>query len=142
MIVNTAYPYMKNSPQANPVVFNGNNVNYPYSISGPVELVSEGFKFGIGSPSVQFENVDLTKYTKLSLTAKNNHAYMRDGINIQIAGPDGSVTDSTRASINGQSTAVKNIDIPDAFRVKNCTIKLSLESSTSGGLLAMNLTCI
>ena len=140
MIVNTAYPYMKKSPQANPVVFDGNNVNYSYSIVGPVELVSEGFKFGIGSPSVQFENVDLTKYTKLSLTAKNN-SLTRDGINIQIAGPDGSVTGVTRAFINGQSTAVKNIDIPAAFRVENCTIKLSLEFSTSGGLLATNLTC-
>ena len=141
MIVNTAYPYMKNAAPMNPVVFDGNNVNYPYSIVGNVVLGSEGFQLGNGYNSVQFENVDLTKYTKLSLTAKNN-AMIRDGLYIQIAGPDGSVTSSTRDSINGGATTVKNIDIPAAFRVENCTIKLYLEPPTSGGLIAMNLTCI
>lgn len=140
MIVNTAYPYMKSAAPVNPVVFDGNTVNYTYSLAGNVSLDSGGFRFGGGSAEVQFKNVDLSKYTKLNLTAKNTFV-LRESIQIQITSPNGSVSDNLIYTIPDGSTANYDREIPAAFRVKNCILKLYMVSSSSPGILAMNLTC-
>lgn len=140
MIVNTAYPYMKSAAPANPVVFNGNTVNYTYSIEGNVSLESAGFRFGGNYASVQFKNVNLTKYTKLNLTAKNTYVF-KESLRIQITGPDGSVSSDLVYTVPDGSTANYDREIPAAFRTKNCTLKLYTTSLSSPGMLAMNLTC-
>nr|DAH39834.1 MAG TPA: hypothetical protein [Caudoviricetes sp.] len=140
MIVNTAYPYMKSAVPVNPVVFDGNTVNYPYTIEGNVSLDGNGFRFGGGSASVQFKNMDLTKYTKLNLTARNTYV-LRENIQIQIISSDGSASGNLVYPIPDGSTANYDREIPAAFRTKKCTLKLYMVSSSSPGITAMNLTC-
>lgn len=140
MIVNTTYPYMKSAVPVNPIVFDGNTVNYPYSIEGNASLNSTGFRFGGGYASVQFENVDLRKYTKLSLTAKNTYVF-KESVQIQITGPDGSLSSNLVYSIPSGGAVTYDRDIPTAFRAKKCTLKLYTNSSSSPGIEAMNLTC-
>ena len=140
MIVNTAYPYMKSAVPVNPVVFNGNTVNYPYSTDGNVSLESGGFRFGGYEASVKFENVDLSKYTKLNLTAQNLYSYNQNVL-IQITAPDGSVSNNLIYTIYAGSTSNFDQEIPSAFRVKNCSLKMYMGSVARPSLLAMNLTC-
>lgn len=140
MIVNTAYPYMKSGEPVNPVVFDGNTVNYTYSIKGAVSLESSGFRFNSGYGVVKFENVDLTKYTKLNLTAKNK-SFANEAILLQIKTPDGSASDVFKNLVKQGATANFDIDIPAAFRVKNCVLELSTDSLSGSYVVAMNLTC-
>ena len=140
MIVNTAYPYMKSTAPVTPIIFNGNTVNYPYSITGNVSLESGGFRFSGSDASLQFKNVDLSNYTKLNLTAQNPYSYNQKLL-IQITGPDGSVSDTLTYAINAAGTSNFDREIPTAFRTKKCSLKLSISSIAPPSLLAMNLTC-
>ena len=140
MIVNTAYPYMKSGEPVNPVVFDGNTVNYTYSTKGTVSLTSTGFRFNTGYGMVQFENVDLAKFTKLNLTGKNA-SQARESIQIQIKTQDGSVSDIFRNIMSSGTTVNFDIEIPAAFRVKNCVLELSTDSLSGYYVVAMNLTC-
>ena len=140
MIVNTAYPYMKSGEPINPVLFDGNTVNYIYSITGAVVLESAGFRFNSGYGLVKFENVDLTKYTKLNLTAKNK-SFSNETIRIQIKTPDGSVSDSLSYWTPKGGNVTEDREIPAAFRVKNCVLELSTDSLSGSYVVAIKLTC-
>ena len=140
MIVNTAYPYMKSAAPTGPVVFNGNTVNYPYSITGNVSLESGGFRFSGSDASLLFKNVDLSNYTKLNLTAQNLYSYNQKFL-IQITGPDGSVSDDLIYTIAAGSTSNFEREIPTAFRSKKCSLKISISCIAPPSMLAMNLTC-
>lgn len=140
MIVNTAYPYMKNTAPVDQVVFDGNTVNYTYSTTGAVILISTGFKFNSGYGLVKFENVDLSKCTKLNLTAQNKTG-ANENIYIQIKTPGGSVSNNFKNFMHDGQTANFDIEIPAAFRVKNCTLDLSTDSLSGYYVVAMNLTC-
>ena len=140
MIVNTAYPYMKSAVPVTPVIFNGNTVNYPYSITGNVSLESGGFRFSGSDASLQFKNVDLSNYTKLNLTAQNMYSYNQKFL-IQITGPDGSVSGDLIYTINAGGISNFDREIPAAFRTKKCSLKISINCIAPPSMLAMNLTC-
>ena len=140
MIVNTAYPYMKSAAPVSPVVFDGNTVNYPYSITGNVSLESVGFRFTGSDASLQFKNLDLSNYTKLNLSALNTYSYPQNFL-IQITGPDGSVSDNLVYTIAAGSTSNFDREIPSAFRAKKCSLKISINCIAPPSMLAKKLTC-
>ena len=128
MIVNPAYAYMGKAEPANPVIFQKNEYNYPYS-GVRYEIVNGYFEMG-SVAELEFSNLDLTSFTKLSVQGMHNY---NGTLRMKAIFIDASGNNSAGVTVNyyaGQrTTGVWNI--PEQFRAKKCKVKFTTNNSSS-----------
>ena len=132
MIVNPSYAYMGKAEPANPVIFQLNEINYPYT-GVNFKLSSNGYFSLSGKSELVFSDLDLTNFTKLTVQGMHNFSSTLQMTAIFI---DASGNTSPGVTVNyyaGQRTnGVWNI--PEQFRAKKCKVKF-----TTNNYSALNL---
>ena len=128
MIVNPSYAYMGKAEPANPVIFQENEYNYPYSGSG--YRIRDGYIQMSGVAQLEFGELNLTNFTKLTVQGMHNFtgALTMTAIFIDAFGnssPSVTVTYYASQRTNG----VWNI--PEQFRAKNCKVKFTTNNSSA-----------
>ena len=128
MIVNPSYAYMGKAEPANPVIFRKNEYNYPYS-GVNYEIINGYFEMS-AKAELEFSNLDLTSFTKLSVQGMHNYSGTLRMTAIFI---DASGNSSPGVTVNyfaGQrTTGVWNI--PEQFRAKKCKVKFTTNNYSS-----------
>lgn len=139
MIVNTAYPYMGKTAKVNPIIFDQNGANYPYS----------GKNYRIGSPAkyidmkgkseLIFSDLDLTKFAKLSVPGAHNYSRSLFMTAVFIDA-SGNASPGVRVTYKANTTTTGVWDIPEQFRAKNCKVKFTTENSSALTLYSATLS--
>ena len=128
MIVNPSYAYMGKAKPANPVIFQQNEYNYPYSGVG-YKITSAGYISMSGSAELEFSDLDLTNFTKLTVQGMHNFS---GTLRMSAIFIDASGKTSPSVSVMyypGQRTnGVWNI--PEQFRAKKCKVKFTTNNSS------------
>lgn len=128
MIVNPSYAYMGKAEPANPVIFQKNEYNYPYSgIS--YEIVNGYFEMK-AKAELEFSKLDLTSFTRLSVQGMHNYS---GTLTMKAIFIDASGNSSPGVTVNyfpGQRTTGV-WDIPQQFRAKNCKVKFTTNNNSS-----------
>ena len=128
MIVNPSYAYMGKAEPANPVIFQKNEYNYPYS-GVNYEILSGVFSMRAVA-ELEFSDLDLTNFTKLSVDGGHNFSGTLQLTAIFI---DASGNRSPAVTVNyypsGTTTGVWNI--PEQFRAKKCKVKFTTKNDSS-----------
>lgn len=137
MIVNPSYAYMGKAEPANPVIFQKNEFNYPYS-GVNYEIINGEFSMRAVA-ELEFSDLDLTSFTKLSVKGGHNYSstLQMKAIFIDASGnrsPDVAVMYYPRTT----TTGVWNI--PEQFRAKNCKVKFTTNNSSSLDLYSATLS--
>ena len=128
MIVNIAYPYMTKSEPANPVIFQGNEVNYPYT---GVNFEMHGRYITMNAKAeLEFSDLDLTDFTKLSVQGMHNFS---SGLEMSAVFIDasGNISPSVKQNYPAASRTTRVWDIPQEFRTKKCRVKFTTNNSSS-----------
>ena len=129
MIVNPAYAYMGKAAPANPVIFQHNEVNYPYTGIN-FERNSRGDFILKGKSELVFSDLDLTNFTKLSV--RGGHMY---STKMQMAAVFIDAAGNTSPSVNQNywngSTSTGVWDIPQQFRTKKCNVKFTTNNPSA-----------
>ena len=119
MIVNTAYPYMKKIAPANPIIFNGNVVNYNYE--GSATLTSYGFNF-VSNNNVYFYNVNCKKRTSLAIVGESSAIGFSQQVTVTFL-KNGEQTSLAVYFTNVTST--KTVTIPAKYQTNDVTVIFS-----------------
>lgn len=138
MIVNPAYIYMGKSAAANPVIFEQNVVNYPYSGTN-YEISATGYFEMSGKSELIFSDLDLTNFTELSVPG--NHSFSRT-LRMSVAFIDelGNISQSVEQRYQPSSTTTNVWTIPQQFRTKKCKVKFVTNNSSSLTLRSATLS--
>ena len=128
MIVNPSYAYMGKAKPANPVIFQKNEYNYPYS-GVRYEIVNGYFEMG-SVAELEFSDLDLTNFTKLTVQGMHDYSgtLQMKAIFIDASGktsPAVSVMYYPGQRTNGVWT------IPEQFRAKKCKVKFTTNNNSS-----------
>ncbi len=129
MIVNPAYAYMGKAEPANPVIFQKNEYNYPYS-GVRYEITAAGYISMGPVAELEFSNLDLTNFTKLSVQGMHDFSgtLQMKAIFIDALG-NSSPGVTVRYNPGQRTTGVWNI--PEQFRAKKCKVKFTTNNSSS-----------
>ena len=129
MIVNPSYAYMGKAEPANPVIFDKNVVNYPYSGKNYDRSETSGYFVLYGVSELIFSDLDLTNFTKLSVNGDPGRNKSLPATVVFID-DSGNISKSEFKSYPpGRSTQVW--DIPQQFRTKKCKVKLTTNNGTA-----------
>lgn len=127
MIVNTAYIYMGvggGGAEVNPVIFSKNEINYKYTGTN-FYITPDGY-IGIGGNSeLIFEDLDLTTFEKLTITAYND-LNKTQYLTVNVIDSSGNVSNGITLSFNRNNTGTNLFDIPAEFKRAKMKIKFSL----------------
>ncbi len=127
MIVNTAYIYMGSAGgPVNPVIFQGNEINYSYSGTNFTET-TEGFKM-TGDSELMFTGIDLSTFNRLRVEAHNSSS-SNVSLTINFIDNSGNVSAGITKRFDGNSSSGNSYTIPPEYRKPRAKIKLS---STTG----------
>ena len=124
MIVNTAYIYMGSAGgPVNPVIFNGNEINYRYSGTNFIEEPN-GFRMQTGACELVFTGLDLSNFVRLRVEGTNDAS---GGVSLTVNFIDNSGNVSTNITRNykGNSSSYVQYDIPAEYRNPKTKIKFS-----------------
>ena len=129
MIVNPAYIYMGKSAAANPVIFEKNVVNYPYS--GTNYEISAGGQFVMkGKSELIFSDLDLTNFTELSVPG--GHFFSRElRMSAVFIDESGNISQSVEQRYQPSSTTTGVWTIPQQFRTKKCKVKFTTNNPSA-----------
>ena len=123
MIVYPAYIYMGgDSGPVNPVIFNGNEINYSYSGTNFTET-AEGFELQSDSELV-FSGLDLSNFEKLGVRA-NNRSSSNVTLTVNFIDSSGNVSANNTWRIDGKSLTSRNFTIPTEYKKPKTKIKFS-----------------
>lgn len=127
MIVNPSYAYMGKAEPANPVIFQKNEFNYPYS--GRYYEIING-KFSMGPVAeLEFSKLDLTSFTKLSVQGWHNYS---GTLTMKAIFIDAFGNSSPGVTVNYYSSTTIGVwDIPQQFRAKNCKVKFTTKNDST-----------
>ena len=138
MIVNPSYAYMGKAEPANPVIFQKNEYNYPYS-GVNYEIAAGGYFRMKAVAELEFSDLNLTNFTKLSVQGGHNYSGTLQMKAIFIDASGNSSPGVTVDYYNGQrTTGVWNI--PEQFRAKKCKVKFTTNNSSSLNLYFAKLS--
>ena len=127
MIVNTAYIYMGSAGgPVNPVIFQGNEINYNYSGTNFTET-TEGFKI-TGASELVFTGIDLSAFDRLYVEAHNTSG-SKVSLTVNFIDNSGNVSAAITKRFNENSISGNSYTIPVEYRKPRAKIKLS---STNG----------
>lgn len=131
MIVNPSYAYMGKAEPANPVIFQKNEYNYPYSGAG--YKIRDGYIQMSGAAQLEFSDLDLTNFTKLTVQGMHNFT---GALQMKAVFIDASGNTSPAVSVSYPPSQRTNgvWNIPEQFRAKNCKVKF-----TTNNNVALNL---
>ena len=119
MIVNTAYPYMKEIAPANPVIFDKNGVNYQYQGTAP--FTQRGFHF-TSNKNVYFYNVNCKKRTSLTIVGNSNA--MGSGLPLNVTFLKNNEEAAFTATFT-PGTSSKSVAIPAKYQTNDVTVIFS-----------------
>lgn len=137
MIVNTAYKYMGKAEPANPVIFQKNEYNYPYSGSG--YKIRDGYIQMSGAAQLEFSELNLTNFTKLTVQGMHNFT---GSLQMKAVFIDASGNTSPAVSVTYLPSQRTNgvWNIPEQFRAKNCKVKFTTNNSSALNLYFATLS--
>ena len=143
MIVNTAYPYMGKTAKVNPIIFDQNGANYPYSGVGySVETaLGTSAKYFVmdGTSELIFSDLDLTKFAALSVPGRHN--YTRNLRMTAIFIDDsGNASSGVTVSYKANTTTTGVWEIPQQFRAKKCKVKFTTDNASELKLYSATLS--
>ena len=138
MIVNTAYIYMGSAGgPVNPVIFQGNEINYNYSGTNFTET-TEGFKM-TGASELVFTGLDLSNFENLAIQARNG-ASSKVYLTINFIDNSGKVSADIKTNFGDHSTQSYTFTIPAEYRKPKTKIKFSKSGPRSITLQYANLS--
>lgn len=137
MLVNPAYIYMGKAAPANPVIFQRNEVNYPYT--GVNFEIAGGYFELNGKSELVFSDLDLTNFTKLSVPG--SHSFSRVlRMSAVFIDESGNISQSVEQRYQPSSTTTGVWDIPQQFRTKKCKVKFTTNNSSPLTLYSATLS--
>lgn len=138
MIVYPAYAYMGKAAPANPVIFQRNEVNYPYT-GVDFEINSAGQFILQGKSELVFSDLDLTNFTKLSVRAGHRYSTQLRMSAVFIDAAGNTSPSVNKTYWNGSSTT-EVWDIPQQFRTKKCKVKFTTNNPSPLTLYSATLS--
>lgn len=128
MIVNPSYAYMGKAEPANPVIFQKNEFNYPYS-GVRYEIVNGYFEMKPVA-ELEFSNLDLTSFTKLTVQGMHNYS---GTLQMKAIFIDALGNISPGVTVNYYAAQRTNgvWNIPEQFRAKKCKVKFTTNNNSS-----------
>lgn len=124
MIVYPAYIYMGgDSGPANPVIFQGNKINYNYS-GRNYTVESNGIRMMTGISGLEFTGLDLSNFVTLKVEGSND-ANSGVSIGVKFIDSSGNASDTIIKNFSTNSTSYNLYDIPVKYRNPNTEIKFS-----------------
>ena len=138
MIVYPAYAYMGKAAPANPVIFQRNEVNYPYT-GVDFEINSAGNFILNGKSELVFSDLDLTNFTKLSV--RGGHLFSSSlYMTAAFIDDSGNTSPSVRQRYSKGPSTTCVWDIPQQFRTKKCKVKFTTDISSPLTLYSATLS--
>lgn len=138
MIVNTAYPYMGETAKVNPIIFDQNGANYPYS-GVNFEITSRGYFELNGKSELVFSDLDLTNFTNLSVPG--GHSFSRAlRMSAVFIDESGNISQSVQKTYQANSITTGVWTIPQQFRTKKCKVKFTTNNSSALTLRSATLS--
>lgn len=105
----------------NPVIFQGNEINYRYSGTNFTET-TEGFKM-TGDSELVFTGLDLSNFVKLTVRAKTGSS--NEYLTVNFIDASGNVSTNIRRTFDKNTLSYKTYDIPAEYRNPRTKIKFS-----------------
>ena len=138
MIVNTAYPYMGKTAKVNPIIFDQNGANYPYT-GNNFEISSNGYFEMNGTSELVFSDLDLTKFAALSVPGSHNYS-RRLKMTAIFIDASGNASSGVIVNYNPNTTTTGVWEIPQQFRTKKCKVKFTTNNSSALTLRSATLS--
>ena len=138
MIVNTAYPYMGKTAKVNPIIFDQNGANYPYT-GNNFKISFNGYFEMNGTSELVFSDLDLTKFAALSVPGSHNYSRTLRMTAIFID-DSGNASPGITVSYKANATTTGVWEIPKQFRTKKCKVKFTTNNSSSLTLRSATLS--
>ena len=129
MIVNPAYMYMGKTAKVNPIIFDQNGANYPYT-GNNFEISSNGYFVMNGTSELVFSDLDLTKFATLSVPGRHNYSRTLRMTAIFID-DSGNASQGVTVSYKANTTTTGVWEIPQQFRAKKCKVKFTTGNSSA-----------